>query len=647
MVSYEKYDLRKQTVSAAILQRLYDTEDAMKQKILKLSLITALLFLVLMPCFSFAEDADADDAESAQMSDYDPQDPRLPAMDEPCGENRIPVVYLTIDPDEFDKVWQSGEHTYRAPGQIRIVVPEDYEGEYSDSLTPDTGELELEYIRGRGHSTWKGAKRPFRLKLKNKADLLGMGKNKHWVLLANAFDESLLRNRIVGYIGTEMGLDYTPKMQPVDLVVNGTYRGSYTLCEHVRIDKNRIDIDKIKPSYTSEPEITGGYLLELSPGTGDEHVEITTDHGVYIGVNTPEFAEYDEKNFSGRDAQSRYIFDYIRNLEDAIYADDFTDPSGVPYSGLMDIESAAKYWWIQEFATNGDAFVTSSTYLYKERNGKLYWGPLWDFDLALSRMETDTVFNNTQMPWLDHLRAYEPEYRKVLREEWNSLDKILKDITKKDGVLDSYAAEIRSSWKNDSVAYKRLNGSENPTYEEADEEFTEAVESLRTYIDSRRIAIENSIDSDLYKVYCKVTFRDGDEILKAAEFRIGNWLEEKDYPELPEKENSSFEGWYTDPEFTNAFDQYSALTADTDLYAKWSGTEDGPAPEPDPEPAIEPGGNEDKKSSKGDNSSAAKHNEAGRDPDTGDNSDLTAWIVMLLSSVSALTSIGYLKRKRR
>ena len=193
----------------------------------------------------------------------------------------------------------------------------------------------------------------------------------------------------------------------------------------------------------------------------------------------------------------------------------------------------------------------------------------------------------------------------------------------------------------------RLNGSENPTYEEADEEFTEAVESLRTYIDSRRIAIENSIDSDLYKVYCKVTFRDGDEILKAAEFRIGNWLEEKDYPELPEKENSSFEGWYTDPEFTNAFDQYSALTADTDLYAKWSGTEDGPAPEPDPEPAIEPGGNEDKKSSKGDNSSAAKHNEAGRDPDTGDNSDLTAWIVMLLSSVFALTSIGYLKRKRR
>ena len=443
----------------------------------------------------------------------------------------------------------------------------------------------------------------------------------------------MLRNRIAGYIGTEMGLDYTPKMQPVDLVVNGTYRGSYTLCENVRIDKTRINIDEIKPADKSEPEISGGYLLELSPGSGDPDIEITTEHGVYIGVNTPEFAEYGDTDSSGRDAQSSYIFNYIRNLEDAIYADDFRDPSGVSYSGLMDIGSAAKYWWIQEFSTNGDAFVTSSTYLYKERNGKLFWGPLWDFDLALSRMETDTVFNNTQMPWLDHLRAYEPEYQKVLRDEWDRLDKILKDVTKKGGVLDSYAAEIRSSWKNDSVAYKRLYGSENPTYEEADKEFTEAVEKLRTYIDSRRIAIENSIDSDLYKVYCKVTFRDGDEILKAAEFRIGGWLEEQDYPELPEKEGAAFEGWYTDPDFTNAFDRYSALTGDIDLYAKWTSRKDDPVPDPDDD--------------NGSGSSGEKHKKSGSGPDTGDNSDLTAWIVMLLSSMIALTSVGYLKRKRR
>ena len=607
----------------------------MIRKVLTLSLITTLLLLVLLPCFAFAEDTDTDEGEAAQEYNYDPQDPRVPEMDEPCDDNGIPVLYLTVDPDEFENVWQSGEHTYRTSGKIRIVVPEGYEGEYSDSLTPDTGELDLEYIRGRGHSTWKGAKRPFRLKLNKKADLLGMGSNKHWVLLANAFDDSMLRNRIVGYIGTEMGLDYTPKMQPVDLVVNGTYRGSYTLCENVRIDKTRINIDEIKPADTSEPEITGGYLLELSPGSGDPDIEFTTDHGVYIGVNTPEFAEYSDTDSSGRDAQSSYIFNYIRNLEDAIYADDFRDPSGESYSGLMDIESAAKYWWIQEFSTNGDAFVTSSTYLYKERNGKLYWGPLWDFDLALSNMETDTVFNNTQMPWLDHLRAYEPDYQKVLRDEWDRLDKILKDVTKKDGVLDSYAAEIRSSWKNDSVAYKRLYGSENPAYEEADKEFTEAVEKLRTYIDSRRIAIENSIGSDLYKVYCKVTFMDGEEILKTEEVRIGDMLDGQ-YPELPDKENCVFAGWYTDAELTNAFDEYSSVTDDTILYAKWISKDDGADPSPDGDNDNGSGG-----------SSTVRHEKADSGPDTGDNSNLNAWLAMMLSSAFALTLIGSLRRKTR
>ncbi|MDO4859442.1 MAG: hypothetical protein Q4A48_00270 [Bacillota bacterium] len=129
----------------------------------------------MTPFFAFADDNDG----KARINDYDPQDPRVPEMVEPCGENGIPVIYLTIDPDDFEEVWQSGEHTYRAPGQIRITVPDGYTSEYGAALVPDTGDLDLEYIRGRGNSTWKGAKRPFRLKLDKKADLLGMGTNKH------------------------------------------------------------------------------------------------------------------------------------------------------------------------------------------------------------------------------------------------------------------------------------------------------------------------------------------------------------------------------------------------------------------------------------------------------------------------------------
>ena len=79
----------------------------------------------------------------------------------------------------------------------------------------------------------------------------------------------MLRNRIVGYMGRQLGLDFTPMYTPVDLVVNGQYRGSYLLAHQVRIGKTRVNIKELKPEDTAEPEVTGGYLLQYAP-YGDE-----------------------------------------------------------------------------------------------------------------------------------------------------------------------------------------------------------------------------------------------------------------------------------------------------------------------------------------------------------------------------------------
>ena len=131
-------------------------------------------------------------------------------------DNGIPVLYLTIDPDEFSAVNESDDHSYQAKnGTIRIEVPAGYKAIGSEDALTSTEELELDYIRGRGHGTWAADKKPYKLKLKEKADLLGSGKNKNWVLLANRYDDSLLRNRMISYIGEHLGLSYTPQGQPV------------------------------------------------------------------------------------------------------------------------------------------------------------------------------------------------------------------------------------------------------------------------------------------------------------------------------------------------------------------------------------------------------------------------------------------------
>ena len=414
-------------------------------------------------------------------------------------DNQIPVLYLTIDPAEFEKVNESEDHSYRAQtGSIRIHVPDGFAGGYSAENPEDTEELELEYIRGRGHGTWTADKKPYRIKLKDKADLLGMGENKHWVLLANRYDPSLLRNRLISYIGTELGLSFTPKCVPVDLVVNGEYYGSYVLSEQVRIGKNRVNIDELTEEDISDPALTGGYLLFMNP-LWDEPLEnvFITDRMVRFGSDSPQFTEEE----AGQEEQKAYIAEYMQKTEDAIFSAEFCDETGAPYSDYMDVTAAAKYWWIQEYSNNYDGMKTSSTYLYKERSGKLYWGPLWDFDLALgSGNDNFDGFSNCPMIWLDHLRAFEPGYQQTLIEAWKELDPILDRVLEEDGILDQFASQIRASWEDDYERWNREGDYDIPPYD-----FTETMETLRTWMRLRQDWINDNIDQELFHVYHTVT----------------------------------------------------------------------------------------------------------------------------------------------
>ena len=463
-------------------------------------------------------------------------------------DNGIPVVYLTIAEDEFEKVNESENHEYRsAGGTIRIT---DANGE------TDTGDLELEYLRGRGHGTWSADKKPYKFKLKEKADLLDMGENKHWVLLANRYDPTLIRNQLVYYIASQMGLPYTPACQPVDLVVNGEYWGSYLLSEDIRISKTRIAIDELTDADTAEPEVSGGYLLALNPDYDEPKENVfLSDHMVRFLCAAPEF----QAGEAGRPEQYDYIVSYIQRLEDAIFASDFRDENGTFYGELMDLQSAADYWWIQEFSQNYDAFTTSSTYLFKERNGKLFWGPVWDFDLSFDEgYGTEDGLMYTKMPWLDHLRGNEPEFQQMLRERWEVLDKILGQVTEEGGILDQYRDTIERSWQDDIKRWPLVTEEGNTI----GYDFTEVMEYQRERIEKRRAWINAHIDEELTNVFCNITFMVDDTEYTQKQVRRGTGL--FDLPAGPEKEGYIFTGWaYENGEY---YDQTPAQE-DITLYA--------------------------------------------------------------------------------
>ena len=454
-------------------------------------------------------------------------------------DNGIPIVYITIDESAegfgtIEEMNASPDHSVECTGTVKITVPDGYTGDYSDTVLSDTKELKLDYIRGRGNTTWMCDKKPYKLKLDKKADLLGMGKNKHWVLLANFMDATLLRNRIVSYLGSELGLNYTPKMLPVDVVMNGEYLGSYYLSEQVRIGENRVDIDELTDEDNSEPEITGGYLIGMNPYADEPELNcFNTDMGVRFMFDTPAFASDDPTDEVGTAEQKAYITDYLQKVEDSIYSGEA--------GKYMDLQSAADYWWVQTFSYNYDAYFTDSTYLYKPRNDKLYWGPLWDFDLSMGRSFSRTEgYSIRETPWFDYLRENNADFRQLLIDRWQVLNNIITDIVKDGGVLDNYKAEIRFSWEDNAPF------AENP-YSEFDYE----MEMLRSWMTDRQEWINGNLDI-IGKVHSTVTFTADSETVEQRQVLTG--LPLSSLPEAPEKDGYMFIGWEYEGEPINQYD---------------------------------------------------------------------------------------------
>ena len=484
-------------------------------------------------------------------------------------DNGIPVLYISIDEKAegygtIEQMNESEDHSVECTGTVRLDVPDGYKGDYSSKALEDTDELALDHIRGRGHSTWTGSKKPYKLKLGKSTDLLGMGKNKHWVLLANEGDDTLLKNRITSYIGSELGLAYTPQMLPVDVVMNGDYLGSYYLSEQVRVGKSRVEIDEITQADNSEPDITGGYLLAMGRKNDPEGSDISYRHMITKGGNvffgeSPEFYTNYADDETGTDAQFEYMTDYLQKIEDAVMSDDFKDENGIALSEYLDYGSTAAYWWVNNFLKNYDAYSTTSTYLYKERNGKLFFGPLWDFDQSMTGSKTEG-FDRANTLWLNRMRAYDPEYQQTLFETWDKLDSIITDIVKEGGVLDRYAKELYRSEQDNE---KRWGIKES--YAEMDMEFDykKAVEELREWLTERQQWVRDNIDDELTKARFRVTYESDGEAVFVSEQDYMSDISTAVVPPL--KEGYVFVEWL--PENDTAEDIPAVLNEDITLTA--------------------------------------------------------------------------------
>ena len=156
-------------------------------------------------------------------------------------------------------------------------------------------------IRGRGNYTWSDFdKKPYRLKLDAKTSLLGMKRNKHWALMANA-DDYLggLRNTVGYELSRRLGLAWTPAQQPVEVVLNGDYIGLYMLTETIRVEPDRVNVTQQADYETSPFVVSGGWLVEIDNYQEEEQVRTVEGNGqnIFSTYKSPEHLSDEQRTY--------------------------------------------------------------------------------------------------------------------------------------------------------------------------------------------------------------------------------------------------------------------------------------------------------------------------------------------------------------
>lgn len=260
----------------------------------------------------------------------------------------LPALYLDTASGNMDYIHK--EKGNRESGDLRL---------YNETgILTVSGSLER--IQARGNSTFAPEKKPYSLTLTQKANLLGMGAAKKWILLANVIDDSHLRDKFVYDFAAEAGMPYSPESRWVDLYLNGNYAGLYLLCERNEIAPSRVELPGNAGFLVSKEQ-----LYNLSQGNA---AYFETDAGAYLRVRN---------NTLGRTQMER-IF---QSAENAILAPDGIDPvTGKHWRELIDLDSWAEKYLIEEIFDGVDAGIASQFFFYAPDEARLYAGPVWDYD---------------------------------------------------------------------------------------------------------------------------------------------------------------------------------------------------------------------------------------------------------------------------
>lgn len=410
-------------------------------------------------------------------------------------DSNLPIVVIETDngvtiPDEP-----------RVYGNMKIIWHQDGSRNYlTDVNNPEflnyDGRISIEI---RGSSSQMLPKKPYGLttlqaddETNNNVSLLGMPKENDWVLNSLAFDQTGMRDVLSYELSERLG-QYASRRVYCEVVINNDYKGLYAFMEKIKVDDNRVNVEKMDATCNSYPEITGGYITKADKTTGNDPVAWTMQgygSGWWGGTST-DFIHHYPKPSEITNSQNNYIHGVFNELASKAGSHDTSITSGIP--SVIDIPSFVDFMIIAELSSNVDVYQLS-TFFHKDRKGKLRAGPVWDYNLTFGHDEFgyrsrydvwqfDNQDNNGPRFWKDLFDT--DEFKCYLAKRWF-------EVTA-EGNFMSYSAlcdrmdEIEA-WITEAV------GRDNQRWSKMTQHVSE-VQSMKTWIQQRINWLNNNIGS--------------------------------------------------------------------------------------------------------------------------------------------------------
>ena len=428
--------------------------------------------------------------------------------------SQIPSVYLTL---KHDLSHISSDQEQSDSGQA-LILSGDGETVYAGGL---------EKIKGRGNTSWEQEKKPYNITLQDSVTLPGMTGQTTDYSLVSSSDLTFLRNRISNEMGELAGTGSMACIR-VNLYINNSFEGVYELYQRITPENmNLTDLEELTEQanplrseeslnqlttgltlddwnqsitgkwwdYENNPEnITGGYILEADNAMrySGEASGFILESGAYMVAKSPAYLS---------EAQYQYISSYVQECEnvmrESVGLDDYQ-----ALSAYIDIPSFVGKYLVEEVSKNIDCSSTSQ-YFYKDQDGLLYAGPVWDYDWAygVERIQEEidyldpTGFSARDIPgsliWWQLLYYNNAFYRDVVSLYENVLYPWLNELVETG--LNQWAQELSASAVMDYLRWGRVNNDSQETSlspaaltEAARQAYMDQVEQVRSFLAARK-----------------------------------------------------------------------------------------------------------------------------------------------------------------